>query len=737
MKNTFFVILLLIALAITTSSQAQVGIGIMTADPSAQLDVTSTKKGFLAPRMTMVQRDSIAIGDTPATGLLIYQTDNTPGFYYYNGSAWVAGLGSQGPAGAAGATGTAGFSSGDVYYFNNDVDAIPGSYQDLNRTISIGTQTSINKTLPDYTPSLIQSFITPAGNPNTTNLIGGNWHFELFASTTSTNPTTSLYVQIYIYHLNGTSTLISPAVPIPVVLINHVGPFLYLISVPIAAQSILATDRIAVEIWGMNQVGNKTITLYFNGSTIGQVTTTLAENQKGEKGDNGTNGVDGAAGPAGPLVTATMAEASLSGASGTYRLNPSANNIYINAGSWISIGTNNSSGYFYVTNKDNDNTITIVDTGFGVAWPVNATVALVGRIGAAGVAGQQGPAGNDGSNATISMGAIGTATPNGATITAGVLSLAPADATNGGIVTAAAQIFAGNKTFADSAVAKGFRATDSITTKGFRATGNTILSGTVGVGTATPLASALLEVKSTTQGFLPPRMTEAERDLIPVTLASAGLTIWCTNCGVRGQLEVYDGESWTNMMGVADLPRVNIGTQVWPKRNLNVSTYRDGTPIPKVENAATWASLTTGAYCYYNNDSAAYAALYGKLYNWYAVKDSTHGGLAPAGYHIPTDAEWTTLKDSLGANAGTQMKSTTGWNSGGNGTNSSGFAGRPGGSRSNDGSFNYIGNDGGWWCSTETSNTNAWYRILFYFDSNVFRISYSKTAGFSVRCLRD
>ena len=180
------------------------------------------------------------------------------------------------------------------------------------------------------------------------------------------------------------------------------------------------------------------------------------------------------------------------------------------------------------------------------------------------------------------------------------------------------------------------------------------------------------------------------------------------------------------------------GSQVvWATQNLNVSTYRDGTSIPKVENASAWTSLTDGAYCYYNNDSATYAAIYGKLYNWYAVKDSTHGGLAPAGYHIPTDAEWTTLKDTLGANAGTQMKSTTGWNSGGNGTNSSGFAGRPGGSRSNDGSFNYIGNDGGWWCSTETSNTNAWYRILFYFDSNVFRISYSKTAGFSVRCLRD
>ena len=74
----------------------------------------------------------------------------------------------------------------------------------------------------------------------------------------------------------------------------------------------------------------------------------------------------------------------------------------------------------------------------------------------------------------------------------------------------------------------------------------------VGVSTANINPSAQLDVSSTTKGFLPPRLNEAERDLIPVTLASAGLTIWCTNCGVRGQLEVYDGESWTNMMGVAD-----------------------------------------------------------------------------------------------------------------------------------------------------------------------------------------
>ena len=85
------------------------------------------------------------------------------------------------------------------------------------------------------------------------------------------------------------------------------------------------------------------------------------------------------------------------------------------------------------------------------------------------------------------------------------------------------------------------------------------------------------------------------------------------------------------------LPSVTIGTQVWTTQNLNVSTYRNGDIIPKVENGQTWGIITYGAYCYYNNDSASYAATYGKLYNWYAVNDPR--GLAPVGYHIPTDDE--------------------------------------------------------------------------------------------------
>ena len=277
----------------------------------------------------------------------------------------------------------------------------------------------------------------------------------------------------------------------------------------------------------------------------------------------------------------------------------------------------------------------------------------------------------------------------------------------------------------------------------------------VGIGIITANPSAQLDVVSTTKGFLPPRMTEVQRDSITVTSASAGLIIWCTDCGVRGELEVYDGVNWTNMIGGAaapDLtPRVTIGSQVWTTQNLNVSTYRDGTPIPKVEDATTWSSLTTGAYCYYNNDSATYAAIYGKLYNWYAVAGiydasslstpSLRKNLAPAGYKIPTDDDWATLELTLGANAGTQMKSTSGWSNDGNGTtgngtNSSGFAGLPGG-YSYDGTFYGIGYVGGWWSSTEYGTADAWYRYLSFSFSNVSRASDNKKVGFSVRCLRD
>jgi uncharacterized protein (TIGR02145 family) len=187
------------------------------------------------------------------------------------------------------------------------------------------------------------------------------------------------------------------------------------------------------------------------------------------------------------------------------------------------------------------------------------------------------------------------------------------------------------------------------------------------------------------------------------------------------------------------------------KQNLNVSKYSDGTPIPQVTDPTQWANLTTGAWCYYNNDPAN-EAVYGKLYNWYAaagIYDAASAAnpalrkkLAPSGWHVPTDPEWTQLTDCLGGDsvAGGKMKSTgtSLWQSPNTAaTNESGFTGLPAGFRYNNGTFNLIGNYGIWWSSSEFNITIAWNRNLNYSDGTAFRNFNNKLFGFSVRCLRD
>jgi len=184
---------------------------------------------------------------------------------------------------------------------------------------------------------------------------------------------------------------------------------------------------------------------------------------------------------------------------------------------------------------------------------------------------------------------------------------------------------------------------------------------------------------------------------------------------------------------------VTIGTQVWMTKSLDVSTFRNGDPIPEAKTNEEWEKAGENqqpAWCYYNNYPAN-GAKYGKLYNWYAVNDSR--GLAPSGYHIPSDAEWTILTDFLGGDevAGTKMMSKSGWAENGNGTNTSGFSGLPGGYRNSSGTFTNFGNVGYWWSSTEGDTSSAWYRYLVYGTGNVYRYNYNKHFGFSVRCLRD
>ncbi len=262
-------------------------------------------------------------------------------------------------------------------------------------------------------------------------------------------------------------------------------------------------------------------------------------------------------------------------------------------------------------------------------------------------------------------------------------------------------------------------------------------SGNVGIGTITPAASAQMEVSSNTKGFLPPRMTAAERDAISNPVA--GLVVYCTNCD---ELQVFNGTIWKNMSGAAasnaTFPNVTICNQVWMNKNLDVSTYRNGDPIPKVTDPTIWAGLTTGAYCYYNNDSAQYAAVYGKLYNWYAVNDPR--GLAPIGWHVPSDAEWGALETCLGGSsvAGGKLKEagTAHWSSPNTGAiNSSGFAGLPGGRRRDYGTFDSFGGYGFWWSSTEYQPFNAWTLALYYFAGYSSWGPNMKHFGFSVRCL--
>ena len=250
--------------------------------------------------------------------------------------------------------------------------------------------------------------------------------------------------------------------------------------------------------------------------------------------------------------------------------------------------------------------------------------------------------------------------------------------------------------------------------------------------------SAMLDVSSTTKGLLPPRMTTTQRDAI--VSAATGLVLFNTTTNV---LEVKSSSGWSSLTTPSTtavfLPTIVIGTQQWMRENLDVLTYRNGDIIPQVTDPTAWAALTTGAWCYYNND-VANGAIYGKLYNWYAVNDPR--GLAPTGWHVPTDDEWTTLSTTLGGDAvaGGKMKvaGTTRWTTPNTGaTNESGFAGLPGGYRSFNGTFNDVGSIGYWWSSTESNTSNAWYRGLYCNFGDINRSFYNKKKGFSVRCLRD
>lgn len=156
---------------------------------------------------------------------------------------------------------------------------------------------------------------------------------------------------------------------------------------------------------------------------------------------------------------------------------------------------------------------------------------------------------------------------------------------------------------------------------------------------------------------------------------------------------------------------VVIGTQTWMAENLNFNT-------------------DTGSWCYENDSSNCYT--FGRLYNW-----ETAQRVCPAGWHLPSDSEWTELTGFIGTDAGKKIKSLSGWEGKSNGTDNYGFSAIPGGHFDGEKSFINIGYYGYWWSSTDKMSFNAWSRNQCCYDNKLGRYVSYKKSGFSVRCLKD
>ncbi len=268
-------------------------------------------------------------------------------------------------------------------------------------------------------------------------------------------------------------------------------------------------------------------------------------------------------------------------------------------------------------------------------------------------------------------------------------------------------------------------------------------------------SSAMLDIKSTSKGLLPPRMTNAQRDAI-VSPAS-GLMIYNTE---NAEMEYYNGTRWSTFDGkiacgstITDSEgntygTVQIGTQCWMKENLNIGIMINGNTNQTDNNFIE-------KYCYGN--SAVNCDVYGGLYQWdemmqYVVTEGAQG-ICPTGWHLPSDDEWKTMEMAIGMsqvqadatgnrgtnNEGGKLKETgfAHWYSPNNGaTNITGFTGLPGGLGTGGGPFYTLTYNGFFWTSTNNGST-SWSRSLSYYFQQVGRDYIDPSYGYSVRCVRD
>lgn len=227
------------------------------------------------------------------------------------------------------------------------------------------------------------------------------------------------------------------------------------------------------------------------------------------------------------------------------------------------------------------------------------------------------------------------------------------------------------------------------------------------------------------------------KELIWIGLTVSCCVLW-SSCNFEGESYLTQGKEGPRQ----EFREVVIGEQHWMAHNLDVEVFRNGDLIDQAITPEEWrlaGEQKRPAWCFFDNDSIN-GKLCGKLYNWYAVSDPR--GLAPEGWKIPSDEDWSVLINALNGDkcAGEILKCASHWlesdGQSGNGNDSVGFCALPGGSRYPDGTFSYWGKMGSWWTSSETNSYNAWMRAIKHYYGDVIRYDTAREKGLSVRCLK-
>lgn len=235
------------------------------------------------------------------------------------------------------------------------------------------------------------------------------------------------------------------------------------------------------------------------------------------------------------------------------------------------------------------------------------------------------------------------------------------------------------------------------------------------------------------------------KSVIRLTMICSSLLLLATCC----KKESNDPDSVTDADGNV-YQTVTIGTRVWFQENLKTTKFRDGSPIPFVTDQSAWGALSAPGYCWVEND-ASNKAIYGALYNGYAVKDSRK--LCPAGWHVSTDADWIDMEMEFGMpqsaatmegdrgmteNVGGHLKDLDHWDAPNSGAdNSSGFSAAGAGYRRPTGEFNWFMQWIGFYTSTAPDASHLIQRYLGFDFTGVARRSYPLNYGYSIRCVKD